>query len=53
MPRLVGRWRFQLVLRAGAAGPLQRFLVDHLDRLKQAGKKGVRVSWDVDPRHVM
>ncbi len=53
MPRLVGRWRFQLVLRAGGAAPLQRFLAAHLRRLQQAGKKGVRVAWDVDPRHVM
>ncbi len=53
MPRLVGRWRFQLVLRAGGAGPLQRFLGAQLPRLKKAGRKGVRVAWDVDPRHVM
>ncbi len=53
MPRLVGRWRFQLVLRAGSAAPLQRFLDQHLERMRKAAAKGVRVAWDVDPRHVM
>jgi len=53
MPRLVGRWRFQLVVRSDAAGRLQRFLDAQQPRLKAAAKKGVRVHWDVDPRHLM
>jgi len=53
MPRLVGRWRFQLVLRAARASMLQRFLDDQLPRLKRAGRRGVRVHWDVDARHLM
>ena len=53
MPRLVGRWRFQLVVRAEQAGVLQRFLDAHLSGLRKASRKGVRVSWDVDARHLM
>lgn len=53
MPRLVGRWRFQLVVRSAQV----RVLRDYLDlirvELEKAGRKGVRVSWDVDPRHLM
>jgi primosomal protein N' (replication factor Y) len=53
MPRLVGRWRFQLVVRSASAGLLQRFLDGQLPRLSKAAGKGVRVHWDVDPRHLM
>jgi len=53
MPRLVGRWRFQMVVRAGQPAALQRFLDDQLPALRKAARKGVRVHWDVDARHLM
>ena len=50
MPRLVGRWRYQIMLRGNDPRAFRRWLrgVD----LSHPGK-GVRVSLDVDPRHLM
>lgn len=53
MPRLVGRWRFQIVLRGEHDRAFRDWLVRSVPTLRQAARKGVRVSWDVDPRHLM
>jgi primosomal protein N' len=53
LPRLVGRWRFQLILRADDAGRLRDGLRRVAPRLQAASRKGVRASWDVDPRNLM
>ncbi len=53
MPRLVGRWRFQVLLRSEQIGAFRAFL-DHVRQiLSKAGGRGVRVTVDVDPRHLM
>lgn len=50
MPRLVGRWRYQILLRGNEPRAFRKWLrtID----LSGIGK-GVRVSLDVDPRHLM
>lgn len=48
MARLVGRWRFQVILRAPDIGPLRAFLAAHHAGWKTAA--GVRRIIDVDPR---
>ena len=53
LPRLVGRWRFQVVIRGTEVKPWRHFLDTHHKRIRDAGKKGVRVQIDVDPRHLM
>jgi primosomal protein N' (replication factor Y) len=53
LPRLVGRWRFQLILRADDAGRLREGLRRVAPLLQAASRKGVRASWDVDPRNLM
>ena len=53
LPRLVGRWRFQVVVRGENLGALRRWLGQVRTVLEKAPKKGVRVGWDVDPRHLM
>jgi primosomal protein N' (replication factor Y) len=53
LPRLVGRWRFQVVVRGEQIGPLREWLADVRPFLEKAAKKGVRLHWDVDPRHLM
>ena len=53
LARLVGRWRFQLILRGMDAGVFRRFLAAWRDRLTKASGKGVRVIIDVDPRNLM
>lgn len=53
LPRLVGRWRFQLIVRSPQVRPLRAYLEAIRPELEKAGRKGVRVSWDVDPRHIM
>jgi primosomal protein N' (replication factor Y) len=53
LPVLVGRWRFQVVLRGAQPGPFRRFLAAWRERLDAASRGGVRVSVDVDPRHLM
>jgi primosomal protein N' (replication factor Y) len=53
MAKLVGRWRWQIVMRGKNIGPFRRFLRAARPVLEGAGKKGVRVSWDVDPRSLM
>jgi primosomal protein N' (replication factor Y) (superfamily II helicase) len=53
LARLVGRWRFQVVVRSTDTRALRAFLAATLPQLHQAGRKGVRVHWDVDPRSLM
>ncbi|MBX2796495.1 MAG: primosomal protein N' [Myxococcales bacterium] len=53
MPRLVGRWRFQIIARGESTGPLRAFLRQARTHLERRGGRGVRVSWDIDPRHLM
>ncbi|HHO54151.1 MAG TPA: primosomal protein N' [Deltaproteobacteria bacterium] len=53
LPRLVGRWRFQLIVRGGETAALRAFLREIRPRLEQRGRRGVRIHWDIDPRHLM
>jgi primosomal protein N' (replication factor Y) len=53
LPRLVGRWRWQLVIRGTVMRAWLQFLHQHQRRIRDAGVKGVRVAIDVDPRHLM
>ena len=53
MPRLVGRWRFQIIVRGMDVRSLRAYLSAHLKSLQSATRKGVRVTIDVDPRHLM
>jgi len=53
LPRLVGRWRFQIVLRGEKLKEFRRFLHDQKRRIQKVARKGIRVAIDVDPRHLM
>ncbi|TNE86941.1 MAG: primosomal protein N' [Deltaproteobacteria bacterium] len=53
MARLVGRWRFQIVLRGRDLGVFRRWLGDAARLFKPTLGKGVRLHVDVDPRHLM
>jgi primosomal protein N' (replication factor Y) (superfamily II helicase) len=53
LPRLVGRWRFQIIVRGKEVGPLRALLSASVERLHRASRGGVRVRWDVDPRHLL
>jgi primosomal protein N' (replication factor Y) len=48
LPRLVGRWRYQVVLRGANLVPFREFLKAHYASWKVP--KGIRVIIDVDPR---
>jgi primosomal protein N' (replication factor Y) len=48
LPKLVGRWRYQLVLRGKIVKSFRDFLTAHHQSWK--GPRGVRVIVDVDPR---
>lgn len=50
LPRLVGRYRVQVVLRGRETGPFRRFLHDH--HASWQPPRGVRLVVDVDPRGV-
>ena len=52
LPKLVGRYRVQLVLRGTDKHEFRRWLAD-ADLSLPKGTKGVRVAVDVDPRHLM
>jgi primosomal protein N' (replication factor Y) len=51
LPRLLGRWRYQIILR-GMDASLFRKWVSKAE-LSPKSRKGVRVVVDVDPRHLM
>jgi primosomal protein N' (replication factor Y) len=53
LARLVGRWRFQILLRGRALGPYRAWLGRCSELLFQPPARGVRVSWDVDARSLM
>jgi primosomal protein N' len=50
---LVGRWRFQVLVRGEQPAPYRQFLVSWVRRWAAAARGGVRIAWDVDPRHLM
>ena len=54
LPRLVGRWRQQILLRGEDLSSFRAFLRASLPLLHQwSSQRGLRVSWDVDPRHLL
>jgi primosomal protein N' (replication factor Y) len=55
LARLVGRWRYQLLLRGWQMGPFRRWLDAQAPGLLASARdhRGVRVTVDVDPRSVM
>ncbi|NCG17618.1 MAG: primosomal protein N' [Rhodobacterales bacterium] len=53
LPKLVGRWRYQIVIRGVEIKAWRNFLHQSQRRVMATGKKGIRVSIDVDPRHLM
>ncbi|MFK7929347.1 MAG: primosomal protein N' [Myxococcota bacterium] len=53
LARLVGRWRFQIVLRGRDLRAYRGWLNRCRAPLQKAASKGVRVSWDVDARSLM
>ena len=53
LPKLVGRWRFQIILRGDRTKHFSSYLREVRSKLQGAAKKGVRVHTDVDPRHLM
>jgi len=53
LSRLVGRWRFQIVLRGRHVPAFRRWLQVQRSELRKAGGRGVRVTLDVDPRSLL
>ncbi len=53
LPRLVGRWRFQIILRGGDVRGLRAFLARAGRIWGAEPMRGVRMTVDVDPRHLM
>jgi len=53
LARLVGRWRFQIILRGRDLRAYRAWVKRCATPLAKAATKGVRVSWDVDPRSLM
>ncbi len=53
LSRLVGRWRFQIVVRGGSRAVLQRWLSRAGPVLSRPPRGGVRVRIDVDPRSLL
>ena len=53
MSRLVGRWRFQIILRGHDPVAIRTWLRSHRGQLMAPGRKGVRVIVDVDPRSLL
>ena len=53
LSRLVGRWRFQIVLRGRNVGRFRAWLEQNQDILFERPKRGVRMSVDVDPRNLL
>ncbi|MCB9778245.1 MAG: primosomal protein N' [Alphaproteobacteria bacterium] len=53
MSRLVGRWRFQLVVRATHRAELRAWLRHHEALLLKPPGRGVRLRVDVDPRNLL
>ena len=53
LPRLVGRWRFQIVLRGEKLAEFRNFLRNQKRGILNVARKGIRIAIDVDPRHLM
>ena len=53
LARLIGRWRYQVVLRGRRPAEFRQWLRQRRDILRRAGRQGVRVTVDVDPRSLM
>lgn len=53
LAKLVGRWRFQVILRGRDLRAYRAWVRRCHPVLAKAASKGVRVSWDVDPRNLM
>jgi len=54
LPRLAGRWRQQVILRGSSPRAIHETLRRAMPRLQEIGRiRGVRLRWDVDPRHLM
>jgi len=53
MPKLVGRWRFQVIIRGDNVGAWRAFLRNWRARWLKSPGRGVRLHVDVDPRHIM
>jgi len=53
LSRLVGRWRFQVILRGRDSRKIRRWLREHRGALMKPGRKGVRIVPDVDPRNLL
>ncbi len=53
LPRLVGRWRFQLILRGDRTARFRDYLAAVAAQLLEPPQRGVRLTVDVDPRHLM
>jgi primosomal protein N' (replication factor Y) len=54
LARLVGRWRFQLILRGRNVAAYRRWLGACRAILEDGSRgRGVRISWDVDARSLM
>ena len=53
LSRLVGRWRFQVVLRGRDLPRFRRWLQQIRPDLRGRARKGVRVTVDVDPRNLL
>ena len=53
MPILVGRHRMQIILRSADLKTFRGWLQQVRPILRNASKESVRVSLDVDPKHLM
>jgi primosomal protein N' (replication factor Y) len=49
MPRLAGRYRWQLLVQSTSRAALQRFLAGWQERLRAGRSSAVRWALDVDP----
>ena len=53
LARLMGRWRYQVVLRGWRVGPFRAWLDPRAAWIRDRARTGVRVVIDVDPRSLM
>jgi primosomal protein N' (replication factor Y) (superfamily II helicase) len=53
LAKLVGRWRYQIILRGQQLNAFRQFIQAVHPLLERSSKKGVRVRWDVDPRSLL
>ena len=53
LSRLVGRWRYQIIVRGHAVAELRRWLGQARALLRGSGRGRVRVTLDVDPRSLL